>query len=242
MSMTKDWCFQVQEEKMYEWIRSQMNDPDADENSEGWYGYVEYYNTMLEAMEEAYELESDLNWYKNEAYQNIFSNFLKEIAELKALHSTPILDEHLESFYKMVYVHSVTILESYLSDTVKSLIITNDEYLENAISNVNELKKAKFSISDIKSENNGALGFSLKILSKMLYHNISKIVRIVAAIVDKKIEVNFVEVEKIIKIRHDLVHRNGKDEDGNLILINEKDVLTAIDSIRRFVIELNGCW
>lgn len=43
-----------------------------------------------------------------------------------------------------------------------------------------------------------------------------------------------------VKLRHDLVHRNGKTKDGNFIVITEKQINEALVTIKGFIQELSN--
>lgn len=45
---------------------------------------------------------------------------------------------------------------------------------------------------------------------------------------------------KCISIRHDIVHRNGKDKDGNLRIINKDDVLNIATSVSEFILNIEN--
>jgi hypothetical protein len=49
----------------------------------------------------------------------------------------------------MSYAYAVTLLETFLGDTFKALIIKRENFLENAIKNVKEIKNEKYSIFEL---------------------------------------------------------------------------------------------
>jgi|TARA_R110001583_G_scaffold13521_1_gene57911 hypothetical protein len=49
-----------------------------------------------------------------------------------------------------------------------------------------------------------------------------------------KLDIDISKVVKVTKLRHDIVHRNGKTVDGNMISLNAQDFTQAIDDIKEF--------
>lgn len=232
MSSTTEYILGLQEEEMRAWICEHLEDEDADEETPGWDDLAQEWSYM----QASYEDEIQQNeWYISHSYSDIHNTFQSQIHKLKDLFDIPVATFHEETFYKMAYGHAVTLMESFLADTVRSLIITNDDYFTNAINNVDCLKKAKFSIVDIAKQKDGAKGFAVAELSKVMYHNVCKVKEILNAIIGKKIQVNITDVSTITTLRHDIVHRDGKTTDGKLIKVDREIVIDTINSIEEFV-------
>lgn len=231
MSSTTEYILDLQAEEMRNWICEHLED-DADEDTPGWDELALEYSYM----QANYDEEAQYNkWYVSHSYSDIHNTFQFQVNGLKDLLDMTVATFHEDTFYKMAYGHAVTLMESFLADTVRSLIITSDKYFANAISNVHCLKNAKFSISDIVKQKDGAKGFAITELSKVMYHNVSKVKDILDAVIDKKIQVDITEVSKITLLRHDIVHRDGKTTDGKLIKVDREIVIEVIDSIEQFV-------
>jgi len=230
----KGYWFQVQEEERERWIREHLDDEDADEETERWDELANEYDMMLEAQ----EFEAEYQWFKKQCYSALHDIFINEIDKLKELFDTQVAIQHEQTIYKMIYAHSVTLLESFLSDTVKSLIIRKTEYFENAIRNVEDLKKSKFNLSEISTQTNGAVGLAVKTLSTILYHNIPKVSQILNSIVGCKLSLEIDRMGYITSVRHDIVHRNGRTTEGALIDIDKDTVKQAITDIEEFVDKL----
>jgi len=148
-------------------------------------------------------------------------------------------DAPSESLLKMTYSYSVTLMETCLGDMIKSVVLSDDYYLKNAITSVSELKNIKLSLMDVYSDSAIVKKVVLKTLSDYLYHNIEKIVPVYSAILGEKtpdnVRNNMPSVILIAKVRHDIVHRNGVDKDGNDVPLNKEILLKAMKDIKEFV-------
>lgn len=92
---------------------------------------------------------------------------------------------------------------------------------------------------DVYSNSDIVKKIVLKTLSDFLYHNIAKIVPVYSAVLGEKspdeVRKNMRPVILISKVRHDIVHRNGVDKDGNPVLLNKEVLLQAMKDIYDFV-------
>ena len=170
-------------------------------------------------MEEEYDRGQEERWYKKKSYSEFYSSFILAISELRI-----ILDNDTSGsdiLYKMVYVHSVTVMETFLSDTIKSLLISNEKYIANSIKNLDELKNNNYKLSTIINKKGGVNAIVFDEISSYMYHNIPKVKNIYRAVLGIVISHDIKNVSKITSIRHDVVHRNGKKLDGNLIKIDK---------------------
>lgn len=224
--------FYPQEEGMSEWIREHLEDDEADEETPGWDELAQEWSYMQESLQDEHE---SLQWYTSHSYSDLHRSFQFQIHNLCDLIDLQIAVSHEETFYKMSYAHAVTLMESFLADSVRSLIISDEKYFQNAITKVEDLKDIKYSLKDIAKQQDGARGFAVKELSGVMYHNIPKVREILKSILGQSINLDISAVCKITTLRHDIVHRDGKTTDGNLIKVDKDIALEAIAAIEVFV-------
>lgn len=238
MGRAKEYWMEMQDEEKSNWIREQLGDELADEETEGWDELSIQYSYMQESIRESADLEAEFRWYKQHSYSEMHESFNNNINDLKDLLRNNVFVQYEETYYKMVFAHAVTLLESFLSDTVKSLVVSSDQCLANAIAKVDELKKKKVGLADIKNQKDGLIGLVLKELSEIMYHNIPKVVRVLEGILDSSITVEQKDVCYVTSVRHDIVHRNGKTVEGDIIDLDIDAVVQAIETIEQFVLAL----
>lgn len=71
-------------------------------------------------------------------------------------------------------------------------------------------------------------------MNNIIYHNLGR----VKAIYNNTINVdigNIQERSKAVQIRHDIVHRNGKNKNGNNHAITKEDIIALADSVSSFI-------
>ncbi len=224
----------MEESKARSWIRERLTDESSDEESEEWLELQKDYYNLQEYLAEQAEFEAELQWLYDNGTSLIHRNFISNIDELEEFVASLFADESKVMIYKMAYAYAVTLLESFLGDTLKSLVSENNELFNNAILKVDELKKAKYSLEDLVDNDISVKGLAIMKLSDILFHNIPKVIKTYEAVLGVSIDIEKNEIIEIIKIRHDIVHRNGKSKDGNNIVINESDIMKMFVSIKMF--------
>lgn len=240
MGITKDYLLAMDDERCAEWIRERIDyDDDCDyfvpEESEQWEQLREEYYQLQEYLYEQAEARAELHWLESRKQTEEFKKFKSEISKLEVILHDAERFGCSSTICKMVYVHSVTLLESFLSDTLKSLIVKEPQYFKNAIKNINEIKNEKFSLVEIDSLNGCTTSLLLKKLSGIMYHNIPKMQVIYSKVLDKRLNIDISRVVEIVNIRHDIVHRNGTNTEGETVEVSQYMAHEAIGYIEKLV-------
>ena len=131
--------------------------------------------------------------------------------------------------YRLLYAKAITNLETYLGDVLKKYVLTDEKYLRLYAEKYPPFAKEKlFDDMDVLREK------VREALDGLLYHNIWKQKGIYREVLD----VDFSEIGKLteaVKIRHDIVHRNGKNKEGEECVITKNDVLKVADLVNEFI-------
>lgn len=140
---------------------------------------------------------------------------------------------------RMVFSHQVTALEAYLGDTLIKEVMADTGAMQRLIDQDDDLTKEKFTLAEISKEAGLVERKVREHLRSILYHNLAKVdvlynialeVRILTLASDKK------SLFKAVLLRHDCVHRNGFDKDGNELKVFTKAfVQNTADLIKTFV-------
>lgn len=231
MSGVKRYIEQMEaDEAMHDWISEHVDfgvvegDPEWEEEKKRYLSGA------------AFEMDLDIVDYDWLTAENIaFSQFDMQMNSLKdELPDSPSLP-----LMKMTYSYMVTLMETCLSDMIKSLVLEDEIYLKNAIGNITDLKKRQLSLADVFRTEDVVKKVVLQTLSDYLYHNVEKVVPLYSAVLGEKTPDNvrseMPHLIAITKLRHDIVHRNGNDKEGNPVLLDKKTLTEAMDHIHSFV-------
>lgn len=237
MGRTSDWAIEIAEEKhreqKEEWIQRELDNPDADESTDGWYELSRQYDEKCEHWQR--HLEDEYEWYHSQDHSDFYISFVQTIADIKKIINSPIDLPVIPTICKMAYIHAVTAMETYLGDSLKSTVLANEIYLANAAKNLKELNERKFKLEDILSESDLVEKTVLEQLCKYLYHDITKVMMIYNATLGFHCSYNLQKLIEITTIRHDLVHRNGIDNAGKQVQVDFSNLKLSISEIEAFI-------
>lgn len=174
--------------------------------------------------------------FDNTKYYDTFSEQFKNLNRLLYIKS---LDQELEVLQrKMIFTNLITILETYLSDALIVTIFKYEKYYIKFVETYKDFKKEKLSLNKIFTTMDNLKKRTKSELLDLIYHNIPKI----KGIYKDTLGVEFPkisEVSKLVALRHDLVHRNGRNKDGNEIFLTLDDIVDAFKIIEDFIKDID---
>lgn len=237
MGRSSDWALEVAEhqyeEQRADWIRRELNDIDADDDHPRWEELADLFDLEASNWEEF--LEDEYQWHKDQEHSDFYVEFVRSTDSVRTVLASHLDPAVTEMVLKMAYVQAVTAMETYLSDTLKTLVLGNARYLANTAEKLKEVAQRKFSLADFLQDNTLAEKVVFEQLCKYLYHDVPKVMILYREALGFP---NSYDLEKLIQItknRHDLVHRNGKGNDGARVQIDFVSVDAAISEICSFV-------
>ncbi len=148
-------------------------------------------------------------------------------------------NELLETLQRQIYSSSITCLEDYLSTTLIKKILNNDSFFKNFVKTNPKIINRKFSLNEIYEQLNRIRDIVKFELVNVIYHDLPK----VKLMYQSSLEITFPEIDDLVLIiqkRHDMVHRNGKDKEGNKIEISKEIVDNIIDMVQYFIMDLES--
>lgn len=132
---------------------------------------------------------------------------------------------------RMMFAHQITALEAYLCDTLIKAVFLDPASKERLMRDDTDLSKAKFSLAEISAAPDLVDTTIRDHLRAILYHNLPR----VDALYRSALEFGFLKLladraplMKAILYRHDCVHRNGSDKDGNRLTVFTKSYIQEI--------------
>jgi hypothetical protein len=141
---------------------------------------------------------------------------------------------------RMIFVQQVGALEAYLGDTLIHEAINNHEVILNLLAKDTELKSKKYSLEQIAANPDLVKSEVRQYLKSIIFHNIPRVRELYRIVCGFDLYALLAENKdalfRSIEYRHDCVHRNGRDKDGNqLDVFTRKFVQEHSDRMRGFV-------
>lgn len=187
-------------------------------------GSVEVDGVDYVVVDEQYASEDD-DYYDYQLYQVTHS----EIGEtLEAIE--PLSDKIKAYLYRLLYANIISQLEAFLSDTIIKQVLSSDENKKKFLQTYEPLAEQKFPMKAIYAKYD-ALDIIIRgALTSIVYHDLD----LVSKIYNNTLGVQLPEektIDRAIQIRHHIVHRNGKDKDGNLVEISKESILELAETV-----------
>ncbi len=189
-----------------------------------------------------FEEVSDIDNYIDDLLKN--SDFIEvfnfEILKLKELNAEKLSQQILnDSLKKLLYAGAVACLEDYLSSTLIKKVLSEEKYLKNFVLGYKGFTTPKFEINKIFEKLDNLNGLVRKELTDIIYHNLPLVKEIYIFTLGIEFPV-ITEIMEIVGNRHNIIHRNGKDKSGDLVVITSESLELVLSKISNFVIEIDG--
>ncbi|MBN9602081.1 MAG: hypothetical protein J0G33_04040 [Afipia felis] len=140
---------------------------------------------------------------------------------------------------RMIFSHQITAMEAYLADKLINEIEADADAFQRLIDKDDDLAKEKFTLAEIAKDSTLVKRKVWEHLRSIQYHNLAKVdvlynialgIRILNLTPDRP------TLFKAVILRHDCIHRNGFDKDGNELKVFTKVfVQDTADLIKVFV-------
>ena len=129
--------------------------------------------------------------------------------------------------YKYSYIGIFATLEHFLCSICRIYILQKEEYMEKFLQNNKAYKEQKFPLSKIFSKYKSIKESVDKYICDIVYHNTDTVQDIFKSVFEIKVDMK--QIKPFISIRHNIVHRNGWDKNGNNIYVTKSLVSNLIE-------------
>ena len=183
----------------------------------------DYDNTLLEVVN------------ANVKAQPTFAEATKNIELLLDVQCNPSL---VAALNRMLYANVIAALETYLSDTFINRVLSEDVALRKFIETTPEFNKQTITYSEVFKAADSAKQEARRYLLDVVWHNIAKVHAMYRDTLDVTLSAGLSVVATAIPLRHDIVHRNGRDKDGILISVSAADVRSLVKNATDLVADI----
>lgn len=212
----------------YEYYCSKCDNQFSISLHNGYYGGCGDISDVSEIISVEEKYDNDSEW-EYEMFEDHVRDIVKTLDSINNL--SPFVKRIL---YKNLYANLIAILEAYLCDNLLRCIMQSEENKRKFIENYKEFDKIKISLTDLYRKLDNIDSLIANTVKNLVYHNLSKI----KGIYKDSIGVDLGDIStlcKSISIRHDIVHRNGKDMQSNQRLFEESEVRELAEHISNFI-------
>jgi hypothetical protein len=175
----------------------------------------------------------DDDWY-SDVPEDPYAIFNASIAEARFL-----LDEKggdgSSLVNRMVFTHYIGAFEAFLADTLINYVFSDGTALKRLIERDHNLRERQFSLLEIASAPELIKETVHARLRSEMWHNINKVnsLYMISFGIDIRamLAENNEKVDEAVRLRHDCVHRNGRDKDGVELSVFTKEYVIGVGVI-----------
>lgn len=175
---------------------------------------------------------------------NAFAEFILATSKLEDIrHGTKFYEGTENTVWRMIYQSYISALETYLSDTLIGIISNDKNKLICLIGAIGTLRDYPAKLIEVAKDESFALTKAKAFLQGFSFHNPPEVSKMYKAVLNLSLFESKEHEEKliqIIKTRHHIVHRNGKDDRGNQIDIDESTIADLRMTVRNVVNAVSG--
>lgn len=172
-------------------------------------------------------------------YLTVFQSSIMDILSLLA---EPVESPPSRRYLnRLLYGNVITALECFLSDFFTYRINEDRKLFRKFIETTPAFKQQNLTVSEVFRAMDAIDQRAKSYLSNVVWHRL----KIVASAYKNVLDVEFPDTKElrgVIKVRHELVHRNGKKEDGTTHEIEESDIRSAIRLAEELVKYIGDRW
>lgn len=198
----------------------------------GGYGEIEDVDSIIDVVENI--PGEDDEYYDKLLFKETHSDTEKTIEAIEELPQ-----EIKDNLYRLLYANIISKLEAFLCDTIVSYVLSCDAHKRWFVQKYEPLATQKFQMSAIYAKYDSLDKIIKGTLTSIVYHDIKLVRKLYKNVADIELP-NSKAIEDAIQIRHDIVHRNGKDKEGNLHTVTRTDVEILSDHIMDFIYEIDS--
>jgi hypothetical protein len=179
---------------------------------------------------------TDLIEYQRE-YTIFYDIFDTAIGDIKQLTS---LDKDNQILSRLLFANTITTMETYLFETLKKQIITRPALLRRFVENQAHFQKEKITVSELFKKMDTITEAVIEVIDKMTFHNLPTTIAVYKTVMDVNFPKSAIsQLSKAIELRHDIIHRNGKQISGKTVIVKDNDVESLIQLVTEVIRDID---
>jgi uncharacterized protein (TIGR02646 family) len=168
--------------------------------------------------------------------------FVDSISNARKLNkaSNMIIDPLSQPLRHMLYANVITCLETYLSDAFINTVKSQKDLMRRFVETFHGFRSMKFNLTDIFACYESIDETAIKAMGDVIYHDLSKVSGMYKDALGVEFPRDVEFLYKAVRVRHDIVHRNGKEKSGNSHSISAEELENLISQVVNFVEHIQG--
>lgn len=161
------------------------------------------------------------------------------LVDVRLLAGVSIHEDLANKHRQMLFANVIGALEAYLYERFVQQVLSDDEKFRRFVASFPKFKDEKLTIQQIFNTLDGLRDKVKKELAEMIWHRLHDVNALFKATLSVEL-INTSPLMQAVKIRHDIIHRNGFDKDGNVVDVPLIKLENLIADVTRLVSNLEG--
>ncbi|WP_152428329.1 hypothetical protein [Methyloferula stellata] len=183
-----------------------------------------------------------VSWFAEPAPPEPYLNFLNAFFDIgNVLHKHGNLESGGALINRMVFAQYLSAFEAYLADTLVQRVTKDIKLVREILTYDRNLKDQKFSLKEILEDHDIVMKAVRKYLREtVVYHRIELVSALYKMAFGVKLLDGKASADKLalaIRYRHDCVHRNGVDIDGNSLTVFTVNYIAELSKLLRAIVD-----
>ena len=167
-----------------------------------------------------------------------FEGLKNSVAKIRKLLGTNVEGEVHQHFLRLLYVSAISALEIYLQENFISCINGDRALFRKFVETNPNFKEKKIPLSDVFKASEEMDMLVRTYLIKFVWHRLVEVKQMFRDTLKIDFPSDMGPLLKAIELRHDLVHRNGKDRDDKEHVLEDKDITVVLKTVEDFVVSI----
>ena len=153
------------------------------------------------------------------------------LSAISSLLTLSIAGPEVNVLRRLLFANVIAALETYLSDTFINRTMGDSILFQRYLDTEKLFQERKFPMKDALRMVTEIKAVATKELIEMVWHNIGKVKTLYADVLLVELG-DLASIAKAVNIRHDIVHRNGRQKDGTDRAISAVEITDLIGLVR----------
>lgn len=143
-------------------------------------------------------------------------------------------------FERLLFVNAITTLETFLSDCFTNHVAGNSAPMRKFVETNPNFKNRKCALSEIYTRLEGLADEIRGYLSGISWHDIPRVSEMYKGTFGIAFPAGISELISAVRIRHDIVHRNGISKDGTAVHVDKNTVCELVGGVKALANHIAG--
>jgi hypothetical protein len=156
------------------------------------------------------------------------ATFREAVQTIRKLVKANVGKEEQQHLLNLLFANAIAALETFLCDTFIHRVMSQPHELRRFIETTPQFKKLKIPYAAVLKEAEGVHDTAKRHLLGMVWHRLETVEKLYWRSLKVSVKDLAASLKREIQVRHDIVHRNGKDKEGNAVSVTAADVHQVI--------------